>query len=149
MDIMSFVTQPQVMISLAVLIVLLWRISYGYKNGFVAELIGIAGAAVGFALLLVFADTIDNFLSDGSLHLVNTIIKVTVMVIVYKAIEGIAKGLKGVKKVPILGQVDKLLGACFGAVEVYIWVKLLDYITKYDFEGAVRYTIASIKGVVL
>lgn len=149
MDLMSFVTQPQVMISLAVLIVLLWRISYGYKNGFVAELIGIAGVAVGFAILLIFADTIDGFLHNGSLHLVNTIIKVTVMAVVYKAIEGIAKGLRGVKKVPILGQMDKLLGACFGAVEVYIWVKLLDYVTKYDFEGAVKYTIASIKGILL
>lgn len=141
MDIMSFVTQPQVMISLAVLIVLLWRISYGYKNGFVAELIGIAALACGFAILLISADALDGLLHDHNIRIVTVIIRIAVASIIYKAVIGIARGMKGVQKIPLIGTVDRLMGACFGALETYIGVKLLQYITDYDFESAVSYTL--------
>ena len=148
MEIMTFITQPQVMVSLAVLIFLLWRISYGYKYGLIAELLEIAAIAVGFCILNIASDTVDKFLGGEKLHIVAIAFKIIAILLVYRAIQGISNGARGVRKVPILGTTDKLLGACFGLVEIYIWLRVLNYITGYDFEGAIRYTFNGIIGLI-
>ena len=148
MDLLSFVIQPQVMVSLAVLIVLLWRISYGYKYGIVAELLEIAALAVGFCILNISAETMSKFLHGEKLSIVSAAIKIIVVLIIYRAIQGITNGVRGTRKIPLLGSADKLIGAFFGIVEIYIWLKLLNYIIGYDFVEAVTFTIASLPGLI-
>ena len=120
MDLMNFVSQPQVLVSLAVLIILLWRISDGYKNGLVSELLTIAALAVGFVAILVSADTLNKLLNGGKLPVVATVIRIVIIIAIYRAIKGIAAGAKGIKSIPIVGSANKLLGAAFGIVETYI-----------------------------
>ena len=144
MDIMTFVTQPQVLVTIAILIMLLWRISYGYRNGIVAELLEIAGLAVAFVVLMLTADVFDRLFSGGSLHIVQMIIRIVIVVAIYRVIQGLTRGAKGVRKIPIVGTTNRLLGVVFGFVETYIWVYLLDFILGYDFGGAVTYTVTGI-----
>ncbi len=148
MDIMSFITQPQVMITLAVLILLLWRISYGYKYGLIAELLEIAALAVGFCILNITSSTLDKLLHGGNLNIVSIVVKLVVVVAIYRAIQGVSNGTKGVRKIPIVGSADQLLGVCFGFIEIYMWIRLLNFIIGYDFEGAIRYTVQSVIGMI-
>ena len=144
MEIMNFVTQPQVLVTIAVVIMLLWRISYGYKNGLVSELLEIAALAVGFAVLTMSADTVNKFLAHEKLHIIAIVIRLAVVVAIYRVIQGISKGSKGVRKIPLVGKTDGLLGAAFGFVEVYIWIRLLKFVIGYDIEAAITYTINGI-----
>ena len=144
MDIMEFISTPQVIISLAVLIVLLWRISNGYKYGLVSELIEIASLAVGFVIFTLTAGSIEKILHGENLHLFKTIIQIAIVVAIYRVITGIAKGTKGSGKIPILSSANKLLGACFGAVETYMWVMLIQYIVGYKIDAAISFTISKL-----
>ena len=149
MEIMNFITQPQVLVTVAVLIMLLWRISYGYRNGLVAELLEIAALAVAFAVLMITADTFNQIFSHGNLHIVKMIIRIAIVVAIYRVIQGLSRGSKGVGKIPIVGSANRLLGAGFGLVETYIWVYTLNFIIGYDFEGAVKYTISGIASLIM
>ena len=144
MDIMNFITQPQVLITIAVVIMLLWRISYGYRNGLVSELLEIAALAVAVVIITVSADAIDRLLGHGSLNIIRMIIRIAIVVAIYRVIQGIAKGAKNIGKIPILGSANRFLGAAFGFIEVYIWMYILGYIIGYDFGGAVSYTLNGI-----
>ncbi len=148
MELMSFVSEPQVLVSLAALIILLWRMSYGYKNGFVSELFTIAALALGFVAVLMSAEALNKLLNGGNLHIVSTVIKIAIIVAVYRVIQGISKGMKGIKNIPIVGSANKILGAAFGFVETYVWLYVLNYIIGYDFAGAIKYTIAGITSMI-
>ncbi|WP_026661199.1 CvpA family protein [Butyrivibrio sp. AC2005] len=144
MDIMEFIKTPQVIVSLAVLIVLLWRISNGYKYGLVSELIEIASLAVGFVIFTLTAGSIGKLLHGENLHIFKTIIQIAIVVAIYRVINGIAKGTKSSGKVPILSSANKILGACFGAVETYMWVMLIQYIVGYKIDSAISFTFSKI-----
>ncbi|WP_026493088.1 CvpA family protein [Butyrivibrio sp. XPD2002] len=144
MNIMEFISTPQVIISLAVLIVLLWRISIGYRFGLVSELIEIASLAVGFVIFTLTAGTIGKIMHGENLHIFKTIIQLAIVVSIYRVITGIAKGTKGSGKVPILSSANKVLGACFGAIETYMWVMLIQHIVGYKIDSAISFTISKI-----
>ncbi len=148
MDIMNFVTQSQVLVTIAIVIMLMWRMSYGYKYGLVAELLEIAALAVGFVVLIVTADAFNQIFKQGNFQIVNIVIRVGIVVAIYHIIQGLSRGSRGVGKIPLVGSANKLLGAAFGIIETFIWVRTLNYIIGYDFEGAVRYTIAGIASMV-
>lgn len=144
MDIMEFISTPQVIISLAVLIVLLWRISSGYRYGLVSELIEIASLAVGFVIFTLTAGSIGKILHGENLHIIKTIVEIAIVVAIYRVINGIAKGAKGSGKIPVLSNVNKILGACFGAMETYMWVMLIQYIVGYKIDSAISFTISKL-----
>ncbi len=148
MDIMKFITQPQVLVTIATIIMLSWRIAYGYKNGLIAELLEIAAIAVGFVILIISADVFDQIFKHGNLHVLGMIIKIAIVVAIYRVIQGISNGSKDAKKIPVVGSANRFLGAAFGIIETYIWVRALNYVIGYDFEGAVKYTIAGIVNIV-
>ena len=84
MNVLEFVAMPQVLITIAALIVLLWRISDGYKNGLVCEILGIAGIAVGLVILILSADAISKIISHTNLPIIKTVIEIAVVILVYK-----------------------------------------------------------------
>ncbi len=144
MEIIDFITKPQVLITLAALIVLMWRISYGLRNGFIAELLEIAALAVGFVIINLSAGALNSIFHEGKLNILGSIVRIAIVVAIYRVIQGITKGIQGARGIPIVGKANKLLGALFGVVEVYIWIYLLNYIIGFDFIGAVKYTIVTI-----
>ncbi len=148
MDILNFVTQSQVLVTIAVLIMLAWRISYGCKNGLVAELLEIVALAVGLVAIILSADVIDQIFEKGNFHVLQMIIRIAIVVVIYRMIQGISRGSRGIKNIPVLGGANRLLGGAFGIVETYIWVRVLNYIIGYDFNGAVRYTFAGIVNMI-
>ncbi|WP_029323390.1 CvpA family protein [Butyrivibrio sp. AE3004] len=148
MDVMTFISMPQVIVSLAVLIVLLWRIAYGYKYGLVNELIEIAGLAVGFVIFNLSAGSIGKILHGENLHIIKTVVQIAIVVAIYRIIQGIAKGTKGSGKIPILSKTNKFLGACFGVLETYMWVMLIQYIIGYRIDSAISFTIFEIIGCI-
>ncbi|WP_026496797.1 CvpA family protein [Butyrivibrio sp. WCD3002] len=144
MDIVNFITQPQVIVTLAVVIMLMWRIAYGYKYGLISELLEIAALAVGFVVLNLTAGILDKFLNGGGLNIISSIVRIAVVVAIYRVIQGISKGVRGSRNVPMVSSVNKLLGSAFGFIEIYIWLRILNYIIGYDFEGAIKFTITSL-----
>ncbi len=144
MNIMDFIVMPQVIVSLAVLIILMWRMSAGYKYGLVAELIEIAGLAVGFVIFTMAAGALGKLLNGGNLHIIETIIKLAIVIAVYRAIQGIGKAATGTKKIPILTSANKFLGCAFGVIETYMWVMLIQHIVGYDIGAAINFTISKI-----
>jgi len=88
MELMNFVSQPQVLVSLAVLIILLWRISDGYRNGLITELLTIAALAVGFVAILVSTDTLNKFLKGDNLSIVATALKIAIIIVICSWCQG-------------------------------------------------------------
>ncbi|SDB18764.1 CvpA family protein [Butyrivibrio sp. INlla16] len=144
MNILEFISMPQVIVSLAVLIILMWRIAYGYKYGFVAELIEIAGLATGFVIFSLSAGAIGKLIHGENLHILKTIIQLAIVITIYRVIQGIANGTKGTKKIPVLTNTNKVMGAAFGAVETYMWVMLIQHIVGYKIDDAISFTISKL-----
>ncbi|WP_026527636.1 CvpA family protein [Butyrivibrio sp. VCD2006] len=144
MNIMEFIAMPQVIVSLAVLIILLWRIASGFTYGLISELIGIAALAIGFVIFSLSAGAIGKLLQGKNLHLIETIIELAIIVAVYRVIQGIGKAATGSKKIPILSTANKVLGGVFGACETYIWVALIQHIVGYNIGAAINFTISEL-----
>ena len=97
--------------------------------------------------ILVSTDTLNKFLKGDNLSIVATALKIAIIIVIYRAINGIAAGAKGIKNIPIVGGANKLLGGVFGIIETYIWVYVLNYIIGYDFASAIKFTIAGVVSV--
>ena len=49
--------------------------------------------------------------------------------LVYKIMTAIAEGLRKITKIPIIGKIDRFLGALLGIAEAVLIIKLVEYIT--------------------
>ena len=150
MNILEFVALPQVLMTIAVLIVLLWRISSGFKYGFISEILGIAGIIVGFILFLISADAIAKVLNHSNLHIVSTAIHIAIVVVVYQIIQGVNRAYRKSKEGSskndflILSTLNRLLGAALGVIETGFWVLVIQRIVGYRIDEAIYFTINQI-----
>ena len=144
MNVLEFVAMPQVLITIAALIVLLWRISDGYKNGLICEILGIAGIAIGVVILILSADAISKIISHTNLPIIKTVVQIAVVILVYKIIKGISRAVRGSREIPILSTVNRLLGAAFGVVEAGFWGLIIQRIVGYRIDSAIYFTINQI-----
>ncbi len=120
----------QIVITVVVLCLFLWRISYGASNGLFAEAAGLIAVIAAFAGVYYTMNIAGSVLSARFGELFSKIGYLVVAVMIYGIMTSIGKALRKVKELPILGGFDRLLGAVLGAVEAYAIIYIVEYVTE-------------------
>ncbi len=103
----------QVVITIVVVCLFLWRISYGANNGLFAEAAGCIAVIAAFAGVYYIMKIAGSILSSRFGDIIPKIGFLAVALIIYGLMSSLAKTLKLVKEIPILGGFDRFLGAVF------------------------------------
>ena len=127
----------QVVITIVVVCLFLWRMSYGAGNGLIAEATGLIAVIAAFAAVYYIMKIAGSVITANFGEVIPKIGYLIVAFIIYGVMASIGNAVRGVKEIPLLGGVDRLLGAIFGAIEAYLIVYIIVFITGFDFFGPV------------
>ena len=119
----------RVVITIVVVCLFLWRISYGTNNGLFAEAAGLISAIAAFAAVYYIIKIAGNVISSNLGAVVPKIGYLVIAFIIYRVMTALGDALRKVKDIPILGGLDRLLGAVLGFVEAFLIVRTIEYIT--------------------
>lgn len=121
----------QLVITIVVVCLFLWRISYGASNGLFAEAAGLIAVMASFAAVYYVMNIAGDVLTSNFGHIVPKIGYLVVAFLIYSVTTVLGKELRKIKEIPILGGVDRLLGAVLGAIEAAAIIYTVEYITGF------------------
>ncbi len=127
----------QIVITIVVVVLFLWRISYGTNNGLFAEAAGLIAVIAAFAAVYYIMNIAGNVATANLGQVIPKIGYLIVAFLIYGAMTALGKAVRGIKEIPILGGFDRLLGAILGAIEAYLIVYIIVYVTGFDIFGPV------------
>jgi len=119
----------QIVMTIAVVCIILWRISYGANSGLVAEAAGLIAVLAAFASVYFIMDITGNILDSSFGSVIPKIGYLIVAFVVYKVMTAVGEGFRKLKEVPVLGSLDKILGAVLGLIEALAILYLVEYVT--------------------
>ena len=122
----------QLVITIVVVCLFLWRISYGTNNGLFAEATGLIAVIAAFAGVYYIMNITGSVLSSNFGAVVPKIGYLVIAFIIYRIMTALGSALRKVKEIPILGRFDRLLGAALGAAEAVLIVRFIEYVTEMD-----------------
>lgn len=123
--------------TIVVICLILWRMSYGYNNGLFAEAAGLVAVIASFLAVYYSINIVENVLTIDLGKVIPQIGYLVVAFIVYKVMTGLAEALRNLKKVPIIGNVDRALGAILGIAEACLIIALIEYATDIEIVNSV------------
>ncbi len=123
----------QIVITIVVLVLFLWRISAGSKNGLFGEAASLVAVIAAFAAVFFVMNIAGNVLNRNLGNVLPKIGYLVVAFVVYRVMSSLGTALKKIKDIPILGGLDKLAGAVFGAAEAAIIIYIVEYVTGIKF----------------
>lgn len=119
----------QIVITIVVIVLFLWRISDGSRNGLFGEATGLVAVIAAFAAVYFIMNIAGNVLNKNFGNVASKVGYLIVAFIVYKVMSTIGNALKKIKEIPILGGLDRLMGAVFGAAEAAIIIYIVEFVT--------------------
>ena len=134
----------QVVITIVVVVLFLWRISYGTNNGLFAEAAGLIAVIAAFAAVYYIMNIAGSVMTANFGQVISKIGYLIVAFAVYGIMTAIGKAVRGIREIPILGGFDRLLGAILGAIEAYLIVYIIVYVTGFDIFGPVTSLLAQL-----
>ncbi len=126
---MSFEMISGIVITVVVVCLFLWRISYGTNNGLFAEAAGLIAAIAAFAAVYYLINIAGSVLSSNLGNVIPKIGYLVIAFIIYRITTALGNALRKVKEIPILGGLDRLLGAVLGGVEAFLIVRIVEFVT--------------------
>jgi membrane protein required for colicin V production len=114
-----------------VIIVFIWRIVAGFKKGMVEEIISIISILIAAAALAVILIGIGNYLDEQLGDVLKMFLILALLIIVYKVVNVIFTSLKLISKLPVIGILNRILGAALGAVEAVVIILILIQVLKH------------------
>ncbi len=121
----------QVVITIVVVCLFLWRISYGTNNGLFAEAAGLIAVIASFAAVYYLTMIAGAVLNKNFGGVITKIGYLIVAFVVYRVMTALGNALRQVKEVPILGGLDRLCGGILGAVEAGILIYIVEFVTDF------------------
>ncbi len=131
----SFMTLSEVsdiVMTVVVICLILWRVSYGTNNGLFAEAAGLIAVLAAFITTYYFINVVMKLINIELGEVIPKIGYLVVAFLVYKIMTAIADAIRKVKDIPIVGNIDRFLGAILGIVEAILIIKLVEYITNIE-----------------
>ena len=122
----------QVVLTIVVVCLFLWRMSYGAQNGLFAEAAGLIAVLAAFVSIYYIIKIAGDVLDYNLGTVVPRVGYLVVAFLIYRIMTAITDALSKVKEVPMLRGIDRLLGAIFGAVEAFLIIYLVQYVTKIE-----------------
>ncbi len=120
----------EVVITTVVVILFLWRISYGAKNGLFAEAAGLVSVLAAFVSIYYIMKIAGDVLSSNFGTVIPKIGYLVVAFLIYRLMTAIGDAFSKVKEVPVLSGINRLFGAAFGAAEAFLIIFLVQFVTK-------------------
>lgn len=109
---------------LCAIVLLIIRSIVATKRGMVKEICSVIATVVASVAVLLIALAIRKYFDQDKVIFIATIILMVVLGLLYKIIDGFLVTLKLVSKLPVLKQIDKVMGLVIAVVEVIfvVWV---------------------------
>ena len=121
----------QVVITIVVVCLFLWRISYGTNNGLFAEAAGLIAVIASFAAVYYLTLLAGAVLTRNFGGIITKIGYLLVAFVVYRIMTALGEALRKVKEIPILGGMDRLLGGILGAIEAALIIYIVEFVTDF------------------
>lgn len=119
-------------ISIVVVIVILWRISCGYREGIIAEALSLASVIASFVIIYYTFQAVQKAVTFQFGDLLTKIIYLIGAFVIYKVIHSLIDSFRRVRDVPIIGLLNSLMGALLGIGESYVLIRIFKWITGID-----------------
>lgn len=127
----------QIIMTIVVLCLVLWRMSYGYNNGLFAEAAGLIAVLASFFAVYYSINIVENFITIDLGQVIPKIGYLVVAFLVYKIMTSISDALRNLTKIPIIGKVDRIFGAVLGIAEACLIIALIEYVTDIEIVSTV------------
>ena len=134
---MTMSNLSQIIMTIVVLCLVLWRMSYGYNNGLFAEAAGLIAVIASFLAVYYSINIVENFITIDLGQVIPKIGYLVVAFLVYKIMTSISDALRNLTKIPIIGKVDRFLGAILGIAEACLIIALIEYVTDIEIVSTV------------
>ena len=121
----------QVVITIVVVCLFLWRISYGTNNGLFAEAAGLIAVIASFAAVYYLTLLAGAVLTKNFGGVITKFGYLVVAFVVYRIMTALGDALRKIKEIPILGGMDRLLGGILGAIEAAIIIYIVEFVTDF------------------
>lgn len=127
----------QIIMTIVVVCLVLWRMSYGYNNGLFAEATGLIAIVASFLAVYYSIDLVEKVITVDLGKIIPQIGYLIVAFTVYKIMTSISDVIRNIRKVPIIGKVDRILGAILGIAEACLIIALIEYATDIEIVSTV------------
>ena len=125
----------QIVFTVVVVCLFLWRISYGTNNGLFAEATGLIAVIASFAAVYYVMTIAGSVLTQNFGSIAPKVGYLVAAFLVYSIMTALGGALRKVKEIPILGGLDRLLGGVLGGIEAAIIIYIVEFITGFDLFG--------------
>ena len=126
------ITTEEFVITVSALMLILWRISYGYRKGLIAEALGLISVAAAFAVAWYAFGAVQNLKSFHLGEIPAKIVSVIIAFIDYRVLHTISESIRHLHEVPVLGFTDSILGCLVGLAEACLLIWLFQLVTGID-----------------
>lgn len=118
----------------------------GFRHGMVEELNKAVALILALAAIAMFVVAAKSYMEHETLRTILGIVCMTIAILVYKIVDFILSSLKIISLIPVIREVNKLLGFGVGVAEsvILIWAVFI-VIVAFEFGGASRYILENIK----
>ena len=134
----------KLILTIVVVCLFLWRISYGINNGLFAEAAGLIAVIASFIAVYYSVSIVGNVLDAKFGNIATKAVCLVVAFTVYKIMTSIADAFRKIKTIPIVGGIDRFLGAILGIVEAAAIILLIEYVTDLKIISAVMESCFSV-----
>lgn len=131
---------------IALVVIMIWRISAGMKKGVVRETIALVNVLF-VALVLGLVSMITNAYHEGNyIAIAIMFVIIVVLSIIYSVLKMVFFPAKIITKLPVVSSVDRLLGLVIGVAETVIGFWALCYAMMYMEFGTLNEQILMMIG---
>ena len=116
---------------IAAVLVLLWKVTDGYKHGMVKEIISFISLIVLCVIVVLLGSGLQSYMEKKYIGVVITVLLLCILGIVHHLLGLVFFSAKMISKLPVIHWVDKVLGIVVGALEtvlllwtVYVFIML-------------------------
>ena len=122
----------QIVMTIVVVCLFLWRISYGKDNGLFAEAAGLIAVLAAFAAVYYITNIAGSVLTQNYGQIIPKFGYLVVAFLIYRIMTAIGSAFKKLKEVPVVGTFDRICGAVLGFFEAAAIIYLVEYITDIE-----------------
>ncbi|SFB95916.1 CvpA family protein [Butyrivibrio sp. YAB3001] len=130
----------QIIMTIVVVCLFLWRMSYGLNNGLFAEMAGFIAVLASCIAVYYIINIYHNLITAKFGSVVPKIGYFVVAFIIYKVMTSLADAFRRVHNIPIVGNIDRFLGAIVGIAEAYLIIYFVEHITELQIIPVVMKT---------
>ena len=111
-------------------LLIIWRVSTGFKKGLVSELSNAVSIIIALGIGYIFKNIFFGFTSHRYGMIVAYLAYLAALLLVYRLISLIFSALKIFSRLPVIKFIDKVFGALLGVIEGFLIIVFLIWLIK-------------------